>query len=384
MEKKNTFHPQCVTFSQMNLIFNARIYYRRLTTWTRAYIVSSYFGIGTAEDLFDRLYLESLEIGKIAQIIFGRVYSEKYSQYTCQYAIAFRELIDAQLNGDAEAVNRSINRLYQNVAERAEFLEALNPYWGKEEYIGLFNEYIRLTVENANAIAAEDYRKDIELYDSLTAHTNKMGDVFAQGVYDYITSGQHTPDSLNGECITAEQMNVIYDIRMFWFELVTWIRRYMLSRYLGISSVEEVSARLRQVPVDYTNSLRQVFGEQVATDLLEAINAYLDLLEDFITAQIEGDIDEIDGITRLLYENADQRAALISSVNPYWDYNEWRNRLYNNLRITIDESTTLLAKDYARNIDISSRLLDLAEDTSIYFAQGLYSYFSSLQDNTAI
>jgi len=115
--------------------------------------------------------------------------------------------------------------------------------------------------------------------------------------------------------------------------------------------------------------------------LLQAINTYLDLLDDFITAQIEGDTEEIDRITRLLYQNADQRAALISSVNPYWDYTEWRDRLYNNLRITIDESTTLLTKDYARNIDIFSRLLDLAEDTSTYFAQGLYNYFSDLQTN---
>lgn len=365
----------------MNLVFNARIYYRRLTTWTRAYILARYFGVGTAEELFGRFYLESLEIGEMLQIVFGRDHAERYSQYASQFAISFRELLNAQLAGDQEAVNRSIDRLYQNVAVRSAYLEELNPYWSKEEYTELFNTYIRLTIEIANAIAEGEYARDIELFDQLTAHTNRMGDVFARGLYDYMTSGQPTPDTLDGQCITYEQMNTIYDIRMFWFELVTWVRYYMLSRYLGIGNVEAVSQRLRQVPVDYTNTLKQVFGEQVAADLLQALNDYLDLLDQFITAQMAGDVEEINRITQLLYQNADRRAALISSVNPFWDYNEWRDRLYNNLRITIDESTTLLTKDYARNIDIFSRLLDLAESTSSYFAQGLYQYFNDLQEN---
>jgi hypothetical protein len=93
-----------------------------------------------------------------------------------------------------------------------------------------------------------------------------------------------------------------------------------------------------------------------------------------ITAQLEGNTDEVNLIIQRLYQNADQRAAFLASINPYWDQNEWRRRLYNNLRSTIDESTTFLARDYARNIDIFSTLLDQAESTSGYFARGLFSY----------
>jgi hypothetical protein len=163
---------------------------------------------------------------------------------------------------------------------------------------------------------------------------------------------------------------------MVWFELFYWVRNYMLSRYVGLGNVDEVFTRLQQVSVDYTNALKQVFGEQVAEDLLQEINLYFVLLGDFITAQMEGNTDELDRVTQLLYENAEKRAALISSVNPLWDFNEWRTRLFNNTRITIDESTTFLTGDYARNIDIFSRLLDLSESTSTYFAQGIYQYLS--------
>jgi hypothetical protein len=95
---------------------------------------------------------------------------------------------------------------------------------------------------------------------------------------------------------------------------------------------------------------------------------------------MENNIDEINRITQLLYQNADQRAAAITSINPeFWNENEWRDRLYNNIRSTLDESTSFLMGDYARNIDIFSTLLDQAESTSSYFAQGLFQYLNTFQ-----
>lgn len=380
MITKKDFNPECITYSQMNLIFNSRVYYRRLITWTEAYIISRYFGIGTDEDLFGRLYLESLDIGNMLQIIFGREYSEEYSQLLSQFAIVFRDLVSAQLAGDTEAVQQNVDRLYQNVADRADFLAALNPYWSAEEYQSLFDDYIRYVIGIANAVASEDFSRAIELSDSLTAHANLMGDVFAQGLYSYITSGPDTgnaPPQNGGQCITYDEMNAIFGIRMFWFDFVIWIRNYMLSRYKGLGNVNEVYTRLRQVPVDYINALRQIFGDAVAEDYIRLFDKYLALLDDFLTAQMENNIDEINRVTQLLYQNADERAAFITSLNPdFWNEEEWRNRLYNNFRSTIDESTTLLTGNYATNIDIFSRLLDQAESTGNYFTQGLFNYLN--------
>lgn len=247
MAERNVLNPECITYSQMNLIFNSRVYYRRLTAWTWTYIISRYFGIGTAEDLFERLYFESIEIGDMLQIIFGREYSEEYSQLVSQFPIALRETISAQLEGNTEAMNLSIERLYRNVEERAAYLEELNPYWSKAEYISLFETYIQYTFEIVNSIITGDYSRTIEIYDPFVSHTNRMGDVFAQGLYYYISSGVSTEyQSMEDiECITYDEMNEIYDIRMVWFELVTWIRNYFLSRYIGIGNEDEVFNRLR-------------------------------------------------------------------------------------------------------------------------------------------
>jgi len=378
-----SFNPQCITYSQMNLIFNARFYYRRLTTWTRAYLTSRYFDIGTLEAQFERLYLETLDIGEMMQIIFGRQASERYAQMVSQYAILFNQLISAQLEGNEDAVRENVQRLRENVDERALFLEAMNPYWTAEGYRDLFYSYIDYIIETANAIAARDLNRDIELYDILNEHTNRMGDVFAQGIYQYITSG--TVDVIpeaDTPCITEEQMEDIFTIRMFWLELVTWVRIYMLSRYAGAGDPNQAFERLMQVPVEYVNTVKKYFPHIDADGYLQLFTTYIELITSLITALIENDVEALNRITVSLYENADERAEFVASINPFWDAEQWRDILYVNLRSTIEEATSFLLKDYARNIDIFTRLLDQAETSSTLLAQGLFNYFVQNKQTT--
>lgn len=381
MLEKDALDPQCITYSQMNLIFNLRIYLRRLAAWISTYLISRYMGLGTTEDLFSRLYLESLHISNMLELVFGREYSEQYGRLESQFAITMRDLIDARLRNDMEAVNRGVDLLYQNISERSAFLASLNPYWDETEYSGLFATYAQYILEEDNAIAANDYSRYIELSNLLAEHTEKMGDTYAEGIYRYINSGRvPLPDPGSQEespCITYEQMNAIYNIRMFWFELAIWIRSYMISRYEGRGDSDEIYAQLLQEIDNYIANLKVVFGDRITEEYRQLFVTYLGLIDALITAQIENNIDEINRITQLLYQNVDERAAWIKWLNPFIDEEEARDRFHNDVRNTIDESTSFLRGDYARNIDIFSRLLDQAESNSNFFARGLFQYVST-------
>lgn len=379
---KCNFNPECITISQMNLISNLRIAWRRLTTWTRAYMISRYLGIGDSEELFGKLYSEALSFSDMLQVIFGREIAQKNAEYLSEYTFIFRDLITAQLKGDTQAIQENVNRFYQNINENAAFLASINPYWNEQQWKDLLGTYFRYTIEEANYFASGNYKQDIQTFDRITDLNNTMGDIFAQGLYEFITSGQQPSSSLpsqgNTQCITQDQMNLIYNIRMFWFELATWVRRFMLSRYRGIGDANDVFNRLQQVPNDYVNNLRKFFGENPAIDELQLeLNTFIDLIDNLITAQLAGNTDDIGIITRLLYQNANERAASVSKLNPFWSESEWRNRLYNNIRSTLDESIAFLAGDDARSLDIFGTLLDQAESSSGYFTQGLVKYLNS-------
>ncbi len=373
---RKCFNEQCILYSQMNMISNSRIFWRRFTTWIRVYMISRYAGIGTQEEAFGRLYIETTGFGDILQIAYDRESSNQISMLLNQFTFALRDLITAQLQGNSNAVNQNVDRLYQVAYNMAAFLSSINPYLDEEEWRNMLSSYVRYTIEEANSFVTGNYGQDIEFFQRLTDLTNMMGDSLAQGLYDFITGSEqnsftHSPQQQ--QCITYEQMDQIYSIRMFWFELVTWTRAYMLSRYIGIGNESAVKARLQQVPAEYVETLQQFFGEAINPNLQE-LNNYINLIDALITSQIEGNAGETDRITQLLYENADHRATFIASINPYWDENEWRRRLYANLRNTIDQSVSFLTQDYAINLDIFSTLLDQAESTSNYFARGLFSY----------
>jgi len=374
----NDFNPECITYSQMNMIYNVRIYYRRIMNLTRSYMRNRYYRLGAADVLFDRLYLESLELGSILHLNFGRTNSDQYSQLLSQFVIDLRDLISAQIEGNTEQINQNVARLYENINERAALKAAMNPYWSEDLYKSLFGAYIQDLIEEANALASGNFNEDVALYDRLTERTNKLGDVFAEGVYNYITSGSSLPKS--GPCITYEQMRTIQNIRMFWFDLAVWTRSYMISRYLKVGDEEAYYNRLKKVPVDYTNELKSIYGEKLAADLLQELNEYLNLINNYITAQQTGNIDEINRIIQLLYQNVSNRAALQASANPFLDENEWRNRLYNiQVKGVIDESTAILAGNIARSLDIFIDLLNQAESMSDFFARSLFNYFTETQ-----
>lgn len=190
---------------------------------------------------------------------------------------------------------------------------------------------------------------------------------------DTLTTGRQVP------CITYEQMEDIYTIRMFWFELVTWIRNYMISIYTGVGNPEETFDRLKQVPVEYIIAMKNFFPNIDVENYLQLFNEYLTLISGFITAMMENNTEELNRITRSLYENADKRAAFAASVNPFWSEEQWRDILYINLRSTIEESSSFLSGDYEKNIDIFTRLLDQAETSSTFLAQGLFEYITKNQ-----
>jgi len=387
---RKLFNEQCITFSQMNLIYNSRFIWRALSTWTRAYLISRYLGIGTEESLFTRLYNESSKFGDMFSLVFGERFSENFTWLLNEYTIALRDLVSAQKEGNTDGVNKSLERLYSNAAERARLLAQANPFWDESTWRNIFETYLRFTIEMINSFITGDYSNDAEAYDRLTAFTNNIGDYFAQGIYEFLT---YTPlktenlqvhEALNPisfnkisdlrQCITRNQVDAIYSLRMFWFELATWTRYYLISRYKGIGNEDIILARLNKVVDEYGTMLRRIFGDQITEEYLNLIYTHIKLIISLITAQIERNADIAAEATRLLYQNAEQSASFLASINPFWDKTILRDRLYSYIQSTIEESTTFLTGEYDKNIDIFARILTYAENTGNEFAMGLFNY----------
>ncbi|MGI6731608.1 MAG: hypothetical protein ACOX5F_06925 [Anaerovoracaceae bacterium] len=371
----NNFDEQCITFSQMSMITNTRLFFKSFSIWIRIYILSRYFGIGTEAQAFERFYSETSGIGNLLQMAFDRQDVDEISLQLSRFTFAIRDLITAQLHGNIEAMDQNINRLYQIARNSASHLASINPYLNEEEWRNLLNTYIQYTIEETNALGAGDYSTYISYNELISNHTNKMGDVLAESLYNYIISGYTLTPQSDMQCITYEEMNQIFRLRIAWNEINTRTNMYMLSRYLGIVDAEAVKAFLNQFMLEYTDLVQQFFDTDIGSYPQE-LEEYVNLIDSLITAQIDGNVNEINRITQLLYENADQRAVSFASLNPLWNETEWRSRLYNRLRYTIDQSTAYLRGDYSSGLDILRTLLDISENAGDYLARSIFAYLT--------
>jgi hypothetical protein len=174
--------------------------------------------------------------------------------------------------------------------------------------------------------------------------------------------------------ITA-QMNFIFRARMLWRDLATWLRSYKVSLYGGVGNTDEISQRLFRVPLEYGNILKVFFGDQATEQLINLLTQYIAILQSLFIAQYNNDINEINNLTQQAYQNVKTTAALLASVNPYWTQSEWVTLLTLFTDLQIQESTTFLTEDYAKNNDIFDRILSFTNIMGDYFSEGIINHF---------
>jgi hypothetical protein len=381
---------KCITLAEMQIIFNSRIFWRELAIWMRSLINTTYLGLGIADHIFGHLINVPTKFSNMLRLVFGGGVSEQYNQLLTQFVILFRELIAAQSENDEVAMIQIVDRIFENGAARAAFLASINQFWDENHLRGLFNNYIYFTIEQANTFVKGDYDKSVEIFDRLMSHADLVGDYFAYGLFRYITLTQQALRQKSRrihpteQCITYERMDLIYDIQLYWIDMATWTRAFLITKAINSVYAEIVYDKLKRVPIPYGNLLKTIYNDETVDELLHLIDTHINLIENLVTAQINTDVEEVNRAIQLLYQNAEERAALIAAANPFIDKNQWRIVLYNYLRSTIDQITSYFAGDHGRDIAIFQRLLDQSERISDISAESLFQYLSYDQSSASV
>ena len=186
----NRFNEPCITYGQMNLVFSIRNLWRELSTWSRAFMISYFYGLELSNEVFTRLYEIPQEFGNILSYFFGYDLSVKFVDMISRQIVLFRTLIEALLNGDTAKIDEITRQLYQLADQRAAFMHEMNPFWDETESRNLIYAFYDYSIEEARAILSRNYSQEIDIYDRLLHHADAMGDFFTQGLFQYMTMSQ--------------------------------------------------------------------------------------------------------------------------------------------------------------------------------------------------
>jgi hypothetical protein len=174
--------------------------------------------------------------------------------------------------------------------------------------------------------------------------------------------------------ITPGEMNLIFRARLIWRNLATWMLIYLASLFGNYGNQQEIRDQIYTLPEDYVNVIKMVFGEKVAEHYSTLLTVYVANLVTFYESMRNGNQNEIDAHIRSLRDSIDQRAAFLAQINPYWQEGTWRMLLHGANNMLIEMAITYMQKEYKKNIDVYSRLLDHTNIIGDYFSQGIMNY----------
>ena len=190
---------------------------------------------------------------------------------------------------------------------------------------------------------------------------------FAKGVSQMASCPTRT-----GSC----QLNNL--MRMLWEQHATWTRMTIISIAEALPDEAQTITRLLRNPGDIAAVFRPLYGNEVADRLDSLITDHLAIAADLVRAAKTGDSAAAAEIERRWYANADEIAAFLSCINPYWSREGMTRMWHEHLSLVKAQAVARLKKDYRSDIALYDEgeilLLEMADD----FTCGIIRQFPHL------
>ena len=150
---------------------------------------------------------------------------------------------------------------------------------------------------------------------------------------------------------TQQQICLMNQLQQLWEQHVYWTRFFIVSTLANLDDLKPVTNRLLQNPKDFAQLLTPLYGKNKGCRFQELLTQHLLIAADLVNAAKNGDTEKVNCIQAKWYENADEIAGFLSSINPCWNEARWKDLLYSHLNMTEQEATLYLQGNYTASIE---------------------------------
>ena len=151
--------------------------------------------------------------------------------------------------------------------------------------------------------------------------------------------------------LNGSQLRLSNTMRQLWNEHVLWTRMFILSTAFNLPDLQFVADRLMQNPDDFADALKPYYGERKAAQFKQLLTEHLSIAGKLVNTAKAGNTTEADLQRRSWYMNAEDIARFLAMINRYWSEKEWKDMLFEHLRLTEEEAAYILGGKYFKSID---------------------------------
>ena len=171
------------------------------------------------------------------------------------------------------------------------------------------------------------------------------------------------------------QAELFGDWRRVWSKHVWWTREVIIAISNNLPSTTSSVNKLLQNPKEFGAIFSQFYPERTVQRIEQLFTTHLKQGGDIVTAAHQGNMQQVEALTKQWYANADDIAKFLAQINPHFSEEELRRMMYEHLRLTLLEASQYLGEQYDQSIATFDQIQTEAEKMADYFAQGLISAF---------
>lgn len=151
-------------------------------------------------------------------------------------------------------------------------------------------------------------------------------------------------------CQSENFIKLQSEMQELWIEHAWWTRSYIVSNLAGLADQNKVLERLLQNQVDIGNIIKPYYGEQAGTKLTELLKEHILIAGKIIDAAKSNNQANVEKLNKQWYQNADEMVSFLIRANPNWSQKELTDMFYTHLKLTTDEVTYRLKRDWEKDI----------------------------------
>lgn len=183
------------------------------------------------------------------------------------------------------------------------------------------------------------------------------------------------PGRIDSCGISRSELALGSQMRLLWEQHVYWTRLVISGIVFHLPDLAVTEERLMRNPRDFAEVLERFYGKTAAGRFAELLTAHLSIAGELVTAASEGKSREMADAEKRWYENAEEIAVFLASVNPYWTVREWREMLYSHLAMTRQEAVDFISRNFEASVNTFDRIEQEALEMADRMTKGIVQQF---------
>lgn len=172
-----------LTWEQMNTYISSQKLWLQLAYGIRSLMLSVLRDPERTQASANRLYnVVAHNFNDYFRFFYGPETAQRITNHLIIFITNMWGLFNAISTNNTESVNVNAIELYKNADEASQYFASINPYWSAQQWRDYLHQHIRLTIQEAVALAGKEFDKEFDVLGQLEDLLTQIGDYMAAGV----------------------------------------------------------------------------------------------------------------------------------------------------------------------------------------------------------